>query len=323
MQRTWWISMVAAASLALATDVGAAEAFPSKTVKLVVPSAAGSVPDTVARMLASRLGEHWRQPVIVENMAGAGLNIGASYVARMPADGYTLMVTPPPPVTVNNFLYRGLSYRTDAFVPITMLVQVPNALIVRPDFPAKNLQEFIARVKAAPGKITFGSQGLGSTAYLTTRLFESLTATSMNHVPYRGELPILTDIVAGHLDVFFGTMSTALPMYKSGKLRFLAAASATRSRLAPEVPTIDESGLAGFQSTAWFALVGPPGLPDELVGRLNRDIAAIMGEKDVAARLRDMQLESIVGSPQDAKAFIARETKLWTGVIKDAGVPMQ
>ena len=318
------ISILTAMAILLpATATKAIDTYPTRTVKLVVPSAAGSVPDTVARILAINLGEKWRQPVIVENMSGAGLNIGASYVARMPPDGYTLMVSPPPPLTVNNLLYRGLTYRTDEFVPITMLVQVPNVLIVRQDFPAQTLGQFIAYLKAAPDRVRFGSQGLGSTAYLTTRLFESLTGTRMTHVPYRGEVPVLTDIVAGHIDVFFGTMSTALPMFKSGKLRFLAAASEARSHLAPDVPTIAESGLPGFQSTAWFALVGPPGLPDDLVARLNRDVAGLMREAAIAAKLQDLLLDIIVGSPDAAKVFIRRETDLWTRVIKDAGVAIQ
>ncbi len=299
------------------------DAFPSRTVRFVVPSAAGSATDTVARVLAARLGKDWAHPVVVENVPGAGLNLGATQVARAAPDGHTLLVAPPPPVTVNHLLYRDLQYQPNQFVPVTMLVQVPNALIVRNGLAATSVPEFIALAKSMPGKLSYGSQGLGATAHLTARLFKSLTGVEMIHVPYRGEVPVLNDIVAGHIDMFFGTLSTAMPLYQGQKLRFLAVGSAERSPAVPEVPTLSKSGLPGFRSTTWYALVAPPGTPAPLIQRLNRDVVAAMRDGEVGSAMQKLMLEPIAGSPQDASAFIARETEQWTKVIKDAGIPVQ
>lgn len=316
------IAALAAVALAPAAST-AEEAYPSRVVKLVVPSSAGSFTDLLARVLATKLSAGWGQSVVVENIAGGGLNIGAEHVARSAPDGYTLMLAPPPPVSVNEFLYAGLKYRPSDFVPITMVGQIPNVLIVRTSLPPTTLQQFVAHAKAAPGKLTYGSQGLGSTAYLTARLFEATTGTRMTNVPYRGELPILNDIVAGHLDAFFGTLSSAMPLHRSQKIRILAVGSRQRHPAAPEIPTIAESGLPGFQSTAWYVLVAPPGTPPAIVRTINEAVVAAMKAPDVDARLRGMLLEPLPGSPADAAAFVAAETRLWSQVIRDAGVPRQ
>ncbi len=301
----------------------AQEVFPSRTVKFVVPSAAGSATDTVARVLANRLSKNWGHSVVVENIAGAGLNLGAAHVARSTPDGYTLLVAPPPPVTVNHLLYSNLSYQPAQFVPVTMLAQTPNVLIVRNQIPATTVQEFIAHAKSVPGKLSYGSQGLGATAHLTARLFESRTGVQMTHVPYRREVPVLNDIVAGHIDVFFGTLSTANSLYRTHKLKILGVGSLERNGAIPEVPTIAESGLPGFRSTAWYALVAPPGTQAVLVQTINRDALAAMRDDQVSRSLRDVLLKSAAGSPQEAVAFIAGETEQWTKVISDAGIPLQ
>ena len=297
------------------------EAFPAHTVKFVLPVAAGSATDAVGRIVANRLSKTWGQPVIVENMPGAGLNIGATHVARAAPDGYTLLVAPMPPLTVNHLLYRDLPYQPSQFVPVAMLTQVPNAFIVRPDFPAKTPAEFIAKAKA--GKLAYGSQGLGSSAHLTTRLFETMTGVTMTDVPYRGEMPVLNDLVAGHIDAFFGTLSTALPLYRGQKLNLLAVMSPERSRAVPEVPTLSESGLPGFRSTSWYALVAPPGTPAAVVQKINADVVTALKDNEVRTSLDKLLLEPLPGSPEDAAKFIARETTLWTKVVKDAGIPVQ
>ena len=299
----------------------AQETFPSRAVKFVLPVAAGSATDAVGRIVANKLRNTWSQPVVVENMPGGGLNLGAAQAARATPDGYTLMLAPMPPLTVNHLLYRDLPYQPSQFVPVAMLVQAPNAFIVRPDFPAKNAGEFIAKAKAS--KLSYGSQGLGTNAHLTTRLFESTTGIEMTHVPYRGEMPVLNDIVIGHIDAFFGTLSTALPLYRSQKVKLLAVLGAERNRAVPEVPTLSESGLPGFMSTSWYALVAPPGTPAALVQKINADVVAALKDKEVRTSLANLLLEPIPGSPDDAAKFIARETALWTKVIKDAGVPVQ
>ena len=299
------------------------DSFPTKTVKFVLPTAAGSATDTVARILANKLTKIWGQSVVVENMPGAGLNLAATYVARSAPDGYTLLVAPPPVVTVNNLLYRDMQYQPNQFVPITMLVQVPNVFIVRNGLPARSVREFIVYAKSVPGKLNYGSQGLGSTAHLTARMFEWITGVQMTHIPYRGEALVLNDILAEHIDVFFGTLSTAMPFYRSKKLKFLAVGSPERNSIVPEVPTLAESGLPGFRSTAWYALVAPPGTPAALVQRINRDVVAVLQDDEVRDSLQKIMLEPIPGNPDDAAKFIARETEQWTKVIRDAGIPIQ
>jgi tripartite-type tricarboxylate transporter receptor subunit TctC len=311
-------------SLAFNADRAAAQgSFPDHTVKFVLPIAAGSATDTIGRVLANKLTKTWGQPVVVENMPGAGLNLGATHVARSAPDGYTLLLAPMPPLTVNHLLYRDLQYQPSQFVPISMLVQVPNALSVRPDLPASTVQEFVAYAKARPGKLTYGSQGLGSSAHLTTRLFESRSGIEMTHVPYRGEVPVLNDLIAGHIDAFFGTLSTAAPLSQSHKLKFLAVGSTARSKAVPDVPTMAESGLPGFRSTSWYALVAPSGTPTALVSQINKDVVAAINDPEVNASFQKLMLEPIPGSPEDAVKFIARETEQWTQVIKDAGIPVQ
>ncbi|MEA3025326.1 MAG: hypothetical protein QOF91_611 [Alphaproteobacteria bacterium] len=311
------------AALVAIGQAAAEDAFPARTVKFVLPVAAGSATDAVARVVANRLGKTLGQPVVVENMPGAGLNLGATHVARAAPDGYTLLLAPMPPLTVNHLLYRDLPYQPNQFVPIAMLVQVPNALIVRNDLPVKTMPEFIAHAKSMPGKLTYGSQGLGSSAHLTARLFESRTGIEMTHVPYRGEVPVLNDIVAGHIDAFFGTLSTALPLHQSQKLKILAVGGTERSRAVPDIPTMAESGLPDFRSTSWYALAGPPGTPAAVVQKINHEVVAALKDEEVRASLDKLILEPIPGTPDDAARFIARETGQWTKVIKDAGIPVQ
>ena len=315
---------ILALGLAALSAVGPACAqgtFPTRTVKFVLPLAAGSATDAVARILANKLNQTWGQPVVVENMPGAGLNLGAALVARSEPDGYTLLLSAPPPLTVNHLLYRNLQYRPDQFVPIGVLVLVPNALILRNGIAATSIAEFVAFAKQ--GRLTYGSQGLGSTAHLTTRLLESKTGIEMAHVPYRGEVPVLNDIVAGHIDVFFGTLSTAFPLHQSRKLQIHGVASAQRSPAAPDVPTLAEKGLPDFQSTAWYALVAPPGTPFALAEAINREVRTAMRDADVRIGLEKIMLEPVMGTPDDAARFIAAETKLWAKVIKDANIDLQ
>ena len=316
---------ILALGLAVLSASGAAtaqSAFPTKLVKFVLPLAAGSATDAVARLLANKLNQAWGQPVVVENMPGAGLNLGAAFVARSAPDGYTLLVSAPPPLTVNHLLYRSLQYHPDQFVPIAILVQVPNVLILRNGIVSASVAELVAFSKQT-GRLTYGSQGLGSTAHLTTRLLESKTGIETVHVPYRGEVPALNDIVAGHIDVFFGTLSTAFPLYESGKLQILGVASAQRSPAAPGVPTLAEKGLPDFQSTAWYALVAPPGTPRVLVEAINRDVRVVMQNADVQISLEKIMLTPVTGSPDDAARFIAAETTLWAKVIKEANIDLQ
>jgi tripartite-type tricarboxylate transporter receptor subunit TctC len=297
-------------------------AFPSRTVKLVVPSAGGSTTDTLARIMADQLSRIWGKPVIVENI-GSGMVLGAAQVFRMAPDGYTLMVSPPSPITFNSLLYRDLPYDPSQFVPVALLARVPNALVVRSDFPAANVSELIAYAKANPGQLTYGSQGAGSTAHLSASQLEVLGGIKMVHVPYRGAVPALNDVIAGHIDMFFDTVTTSVPMYRSGKVKILAVGSAERSPVAPEVPTLAESGLPAFRSVTWFALVAPPATPTALADKINRDIVDALRTPDVAERLARLTLEPMIGSPADATKFFAEETRLWGKVIAEAHIKIE
>lgn len=319
-----WIRAVASAFLLLMVPVAShADEYPARLVKLVVPSLAGSTTDFMARLLANELSQKWGRAVVVENIAGGATNIGSDNVYRAAPDGYTLMVSPPAPVTYQHLLFRNLSYEPAKFVPIVTLVRIPTGLDVRNDFPAKTVAEFIAYAKANPGKVTYASQGAGTTAHLTAIHFEMATGIKMVHVPYRGLQPALNDVVAGHVDALFDLLSTSVPLYRAGKLRILGVANAERSSAVPEVPTIGEAGVPGFHSTAWFALVGPPGLPSSLVEKLNRDVVDIMRKPEIGEKLKALRLEAFPGSPGDAAKFFLQETELWGKVIRESHVTLQ
>ncbi len=315
------LALIIVTAGSLAQRAAAEDAFPSRVVRLIVPAAAGSTTDTIARLLADNLGRTWSQSVVVENVAGGAMNIGAERVAHAPADGYTMMVSPPSPVSINQLLYHDLDYDPLKFVPVALLAKIPNALAVRKDLPASSVKELIAYAKANPGKLTYGSQGVGSTAHLSASQMEVLAGIKMVHVPYRGALPALNDVIAGHIDMFFDTLTTSVPLWRDGKLRILAVASPERSPVVPELPTIAESGLPGFRSITWFALVAPPGTPAGVVKKVNRDVNAAFGE--LGPKFRAIRLEPTPGSPADAAHFIAEETKLWGGVIAQAHITAQ
>src|SRR5499427_10120595 len=249
------------------------QAFPSRTVKLVVPAAGGSTTDTLARIMADQLSHTWGKPVIVENIGG-GMVLGAAQVFRTAPDGYTLMVSPPAQTTFIHLLYRDLAFDPLRFVPVALLAKVANALVVRNDLPAGNVRELIAYARANPGKVTYGSQGAGSTAHLSASQLEVLGGIKMVHVPYRGAVPALNDVIAGHIDMFFDTLTTSVPMYRAGKVKILAVGSAERSPVVAEVPTLEESGLPGFRSVTWLASVAPPAAPAALANRINADVVA-------------------------------------------------
>jgi tripartite-type tricarboxylate transporter receptor subunit TctC len=301
----------------------AQEPYPSKVVKVVVPSLPGSTTDILARLVAKELQDKWGKPVIVENMPGAATNLGSEYVARAVPDGYTLLLCPPSPLTVNQLLYHNLKYDPTKFVPLVMLAKIANILDVRPNFPATDLKGLIAYGKANPGKLTFASQGVGTTAHLSGSELEVLAGIKMVHVPYHGAQPALTDIMAGNVDMFFDTLATSVPLYRAGKLKILGVASAERSAAVPELPTIAEQGLPGFRSITWFAIAGPPGLPAALAEKINRDTDAVLHKPEIVQRLRAIELDPMGGSLADAKKFIGEETELWSRVIRESHISLE
>jgi tripartite-type tricarboxylate transporter receptor subunit TctC len=315
---------LAFATIVFGFDDGLAQSpYPARTVRIVVPSAAGSTTDTVARIVADRLARIWGNSVIVENVAGGAMNTGAALVARAAPDGATLMVAPPAPLTFNDLLYKDLGYRPSDFVPITLLAKIPNILVVRSAFPATSLGELIAYAKANPGRLSYASQGVGSTAHLSASQLEVLAGIKMVHVPYRGAQPALADVIAGNVDLFFDTPTTSVPLYHAGMIKILAVADATRMPALPEVPTFGEAGLQGFRSITWFGLVAPPATPTPLAERINHDTVEVLNDSDVAKRLRQLSLEPGATTRADTAKFFADETALWSKVIRDAKIEMQ
>jgi tripartite-type tricarboxylate transporter receptor subunit TctC len=311
--------MILSLAQSLAQDASSV-VWPARTVKVIIPSSSGSTTDILARIVADQLSQKWGKPVIVENVGGAGMVIGATLAARAPPDGYTLFICPPSPVTFMHLLHRGLPFKPAQFVPIALLARVPNALVVRKDFPAADLKELIAYARANPGRTTFASTGVGSTAHLSAVQLELLGGLKLVHVPYRGGVPALNDVIAGHVDLFFDTVTTSAPMYRAGKVRILAVGSAERSAVVPEVPTASEAGLPDLRSLTWFAMVGPPGFEPALADRINRDVADSLRRPEVDAMLHRLTLEPMIGSRADAGRFFAEEAARWGRVIREGNV---
>jgi tripartite-type tricarboxylate transporter receptor subunit TctC len=318
------VAVVAGACVALLVPAGhAQEAYPARLVKIVTPVAPGSTTDSLSRIVADGLGQKWGRAVIVENIAGGSMNVGSANVARAAPDGYTLMIAPPSPLSFNDLLFRDLGYVPTRFVPITLLAKIPNILVVRKDLPAATLGDLVSYAKANPGKLSYASQGPGTTAHLSAAQFEVLAGIKMLHVPYRGAQAALTDVLAGHVDMFFDTLTTSVPLYREGKVRLLAVADLERASAVPEIPTFSQAGLPGFRSVTWFGLVAPPNTPAALADRINRDVVDLLKTREVTGKLNALSLD--VGAttrPQTAQ-FFAEETALWSRVIKEAAIPLQ
>src|SRR5947208_792353 len=318
------IALTAAASVALwSAPSPAQESYPARTVKIVVPAVAGSTTDTLARIVADQLSQKWGKPAIVENIPGGAMNIGALTVARATPDGYTLLIAPPSPLSFNHLLYRDPGYEPTRFVPITMLAKISNVLVVRKDLPATTLKQLIDYGKANPGKLSYASQGVGSTAHLSAAQLEARAGIKMVHVPYRGAQPALTDVVAGHVDMFFDTLATSVPLYRDNKEKLLGVADVKRAAAVPEIPTISEAGLPEFKSITWFGLVAPPATPAVLAEKINRDVVEILHGTEVGEMLHRISLEAGATAPSETSRFFAEETALWSKVIKQAGIEPQ
>jgi tripartite-type tricarboxylate transporter receptor subunit TctC len=297
--------------------------YPTQNIKIVVPFPAGGTADTLPRIVAERLRQKWNQAVVIENKSGAGGNIGAEAVASSPPDGYTLLASPPGPVAINESLYKKLSFRPSDLMPITVLGTAPNVLDVRPDFPAKTVQELIAYAKANPGKVTFASQGNGSTSHLTAILFEKLTGTQMVHVPYRGTAPALQDIMGNTVDLFFDNIGSSMSLHLGGKLRILGVCGPDRAPSLPAVATVRESGVLDFASVTWFALMAPKGTPDAIIAKLNSAVTEILREPDIQAQFVKLGVQP---APMDVPAtarFIADERTRWGDIIKSADLTLE
>jgi tripartite-type tricarboxylate transporter receptor subunit TctC len=311
--------VAAAASAALAQGDPAAD-YPNRPVKIIVSVPAGGGVDTVTRIFAAKLQQRLGQPFVIENRGGGGGNIGAeaAYVAE--PDGYTLLATQPAPITSNVALYKKLNFDPAALEPVAVMSKFPNVLLVRQDFPAKTAQELIAYVKANPGKVTFASQGPGTTSHLTAELMAKVAGLKMLHVPYRGTGPALNDLVAGHVDFIFMELASGYKLHEGGKARILAVATDKRLDMLPDVPTLIELGMADLVSDSWNAISAPPKTPKPIINKLNRAINDIIAEPDTKARFRELNLLAAGGSPEDMARLKREETERWSRVIRDAGI---
>jgi tripartite-type tricarboxylate transporter receptor subunit TctC len=294
--------------------------YPNRPVKIIVSVPAGGGVDTVTRIFAARLQQRLGQPFVIENRGGSGGNIGAEAAYMAEPDGYTLLSTQPAPITSNIALYKKLNFDPVALEPVAVMSKFPNTLLVRQQFPARNLHEFLAYVKANPGKVNYASQGVGTTSHLTAELFNTLTGSRLVHVPYRGTGPALNDLVAGHVDLIFMELSAAYKLHEGGKARILAVATDKRLDLLPDIPTLIEAGVANFISDTWNAISAPPKTPRPIIAKLNRAINEILAESETRARFRELNLTPGGGTPEDMAQLKKQETERWTKVIRDAGI---
>ncbi|HYC63327.1 MAG TPA: tripartite tricarboxylate transporter substrate binding protein [Reyranellaceae bacterium] len=296
--------------------------WPQKQVRIIVPFPAGGAADALCRLIGDKLGTAWNQTVVIDNRAGAGGNVGAE-IAYRADDGHTLLCAPPPPLAINHNLYKTLSYEPMKFAPITVLALVPNVITARKDFPAESAKELVAYAKANPGKVTYASQGNGSTSHLTAEMFSTMAGIKLVHVPYRGEGPALVDLTAGRVDIFMGNVAAALRFQKAGQAKFFGVMNRTRSPVAPDVPTAIEAGFPDLVSVTWFALVAPPDTPDAIVQKINADTAAALKAGDLRAKYLELGAEPQGQSAAATAAFIKEEEARWRAVIKSANVTLE
>ncbi|MBV7456965.1 tripartite tricarboxylate transporter substrate binding protein [Acidovorax sp. sif1233] len=307
------------AALPLQAQTASATGWPAKPVKLVVGYAAGGATDVIARLVAARLGDQLGQPVLVDNRAGANSNVGAEAVARSPADGYTLYVYTIAN-TINALLYPKLGYDpVKDFEPIGMIARIPNILVVNPRLPIKNLADYVRYAKESKDGITFASSGSGSSIHLSGEMFKMQSKLKMLHVPYRGSAPAVTDLLGGQVDSMFDNTPSALPHVQAGKLRAIAITSAQRSPLLPDVPTLAESGYAGFDVQSWFGLAAPAGTPRAVVEQVNAALNKVLAQPEVRNRLQELAATPDGGTPDKMRGFAAAEIKRWREVVKESG----
>jgi len=316
-----WLAAACLATAALAVHAQApAAAYPTKPVKLVVPFPPGGSLDIAGRLIAQKLGETWGQSVVVENKPGAGGNIGADFVAKSPPDGYTILLGALSTHAVNPSLYKSMPYdAAKDFAPITLIAITPNVLVVNASLPVNSAREFIAYAKANPGKLAFGSGSNGSAGHLAGELFKAETGTDAVHVPFKGGAPATQALLAGDTQFMFDNLANAMSQVKAGKIKALAVTTAQRSSLVPDLPTMAEAGLAGFDISTWYGLFAPAGTPALVVAKWNADVTKVLNSPDVRARLIADGAEPSPNTPEQFSQFIARELAKYARIVKASG----
>lgn len=311
---------LSALALTTMTSNVLAQSYPAKPIRFVVPYPPGGASDVTARIIGQKLTEAWGQPVVIENRPGANGNIAAEQVAKAPADGYTMLMGNVGPNAISPGLYPNLPYDAVAsFAPVTLTTTVPIVLLVAPSLPVKNIKELIAYAKANPNKLNFASAGNGSSNHLTGELFKSTAGIDIVHVPYKGDAPALTDLMGGQVSMMFTTIVAALPHIKSGRLQAMAIASAKRIAAMPNLPTVAESGVPGFDSSSWGGILLPAGTPKEIIAKMHDTVVAILAMPDVKVRLSGLGAEVVGNTPEEFGSYIKSETAKWGKVIKTSG----
>ncbi|WP_454691658.1 Bug family tripartite tricarboxylate transporter substrate binding protein [Achromobacter aloeverae] len=324
LRRTLTVALFSGMAALATAAPASAGTYPDRPVTLVVPFPAGAATDILARMMAQKLSIRWHQPVIVENRAGATGSIAAGYVARAPADGYTLLVATSSSHTMGPYMIKTKTWDPVAsFAPITILTWAPNVLEVNPSIPAKTVPELIKLLKEHPGKYTFASSGLGSSIQLAGELFKKMAHVQMMHVPYKGAAPALADLLGGQVDMMFDTVAQSLPSIKAGKVRALAVTTKQRSSALPNIPTMAEAGLPGYDMSAWIGLLAPAGTPAKVITRIGDDARELLSEPEVKQRLSELGMEAAPTQAAEFGAIIKKELVQYGELMRGAGIEPQ
>jgi len=314
------LALLLAAAPALAQQKDEAADYPNRTVRIIVSAPPAGGPDVVARILADRLAQRWSQPVIVENRPGAGGTLGTADVASAEPDGYTLLSAQPGPLTTHVLLYKNLRFDPGALEPVIIMAKIPIVLVVRADFPANSVGELIAYAKANPGRITYGSQGIGTSPHLTAALFGRLTGSELTHIPYRGTAQVVNDLAAGQIDLLFIQLDSVRELWRAGKLKMLAVASDRRLDELPGIPDIAEAGVPDLRVDTWNAIAAPPKTPKPIIAKINAAMNEVFALPEIRGRLAAMSMQPAGGTPDDMAAFVKAEARRWGDVIKAANI---
>lgn len=293
--------------------------WPTRAIRMIVPNPAGGTADNLPRMLSEALSQRLAQPVVVENRPGAAGNIGAEFVYNAEPDGYTWLAAPPPSLTVNPSLYPKLNHDPSKFAPITVIATVPNALFVHPSLPVSTLQEFLAYAKANPDKLSYASQGNGSTAHLTAELFKLKTGLKIQHVPYKGDAPAVADLLAGHVQVMFGNVAAGMTHVRNGKLRVLAVTSPKRLPAQPQLPTVDEV-VPGVVAVTWFGIVAPPRTPTTITRKISQMVSDILKTPEMVRKFTEAGADPVGNTPDEMDKWMREDSERWRSVIRSANI---
>jgi tripartite-type tricarboxylate transporter receptor subunit TctC len=312
---------VATLSLPFIGRASAQAAWPNRVVKVVVPFAPGGTTDILGRLMAQKLSDEYGQQFIIENKAGAGGNIGADAVAKADPDGYTFVVGTPGPHVINQYIYKNQPFDSAKdLAPVIVIARVPNLISINPDVKAKTLQEFIALAKASPGKLSYASPGNGSTGHVATELLKSMAGIDLVHVPYRGSAPALTDVIGGRIEFSLDNLPAVQPHVEAGKLRALAVTTARRWPEMPDVPTVAEAGVPGYEASSWVTIAAPAKTPADVIAKVNKSVNTYMADKEMIAKMRKLGADPVGGSPDDMAKLIAEENAKWKKAIEFAGL---